>query len=80
MQKIASFGAYSQKSLNNTFYLNFKMNNTTFAVIAVVAAMALLGVVAITLVTIPIQMEQAEAVGCKNSNAFNASKGRCFQP
>ena len=26
------------------------------------------------------QNQQAEAVGCKNSIAFNASKGRCFQP
>jgi hypothetical protein len=49
-----------------------------YAVIAIVAALALLGVVAITVVTIP--QQQAEAVGCKNSIAFNASKGRCFQP
>jgi hypothetical protein len=52
---------------------------TTIAVIAIVAALALLGVVVITIVTIPLQQE-AEARGCKHSVAFNASKGRCFQP
>jgi hypothetical protein len=52
---------------------------TTIAIIAIVAALALLGVVVITIVTIPLQQE-AEARGCKSSVAFNASKGRCFQP
>jgi hypothetical protein len=51
------------------------MNDTTFVVIAIVAALALL--VAITLVTIPLQ-QQAEARGCNNGRAFNASQGRCF--
>ena len=50
---------------------------TSIAVIAIVAALALLGVVVITLLTIPLQQE-AEARGCNNSIAFNASKGRCF--
>jgi hypothetical protein len=61
---------------------NYSQKTTTvssYAVIAIVAALALLGVVAITVVTIPLQQE-AEAKGCKNSIAFNASKGRCFQP
>jgi hypothetical protein len=53
------------------------MNDTTFVVIAIVAALALLGVVAITLATIPLQ-QQAEAAGCNNGRAFNASQGRCF--
>jgi hypothetical protein len=52
---------------------------TSMAVIAIVAALGLLGVVAITIVTIPLQQE-ADARGCKTSTAFNASKGRCFQP
>jgi hypothetical protein len=56
-----------------------KTTTTSYAVIAIVAALAVLGVVAITVATIPLQQE-AEAVGCKNSKAFNASKGRCFQP
>jgi len=54
-------------------------HNTTFAVIAIVAALALLGVVVITVAAIPLQQE-AEAKGCRTSQAFNASKGRCFQP
>ena len=54
-----------------------KTTTVSYAVIAIVAALALLGVVAITVVTIP-QQQEAEAVGCKNSIAFNASKGRCF--
>jgi hypothetical protein len=54
------------------------MNDTTYVVIAIVAALALLGVVAITIVTIPPQLQQAEAKGCNNGRAFNASQGRCF--
>jgi hypothetical protein len=50
---------------------------TSMTVIAIVAALALLGVVAITIVTIPV-LQQAEARGCNNGVAFNASKGRCF--
>jgi hypothetical protein len=60
--------------------------NTTIAVISIVAALGLLGVVAITLVTIPLQLQQAEAApGCekglpRSAPAFNASQGRCFSP
>ena len=50
---------------------------TSIAIVAIVAALALLGIVAITVITIPLQQE-AEAKGCKSSQAFNASKGRCF--
>jgi hypothetical protein len=59
---------------------------TSMAVIAIVAALALFGVVAITIVTIPIQLQQAEAApGCekglpRSAPAFNASQGRCFLP
>jgi hypothetical protein len=56
-----------------------KRTTVSYAVIAIVAALALLGIVAITVVTIP-QQQEAEAAGCKNSIAFNASKGRCFRP
>lgn len=62
------------------------MDNTTIVIIAIVAALAMLGVVAITLVTIPLQMQQAEAApGCEkglpgSAPAFNASQGRCFRP
>jgi hypothetical protein len=52
-------------------------NNNQLAIIALVAALALLGVVVVTVATIPLQQE-AEARGCKTSQAFNASKGRCF--
>ncbi len=57
------------------------MNNNQLVTIAVLSAVAVLGVVAITLVTIPIQMQQAEAKGCPTSTpGINASKGRCFHP
>jgi hypothetical protein len=53
------------------------MNDTTYVVIAIVAAAALLGVVAMTIVSIPLQLQQAEAAGCRGPG-FNASQGRCF--
>ena len=37
------------------------MTTTTFAIIAIVSALALFGVVAVTLVTIPLQLQKAEA-------------------
>ncbi|MDQ3903759.1 MAG: hypothetical protein M3247_08990 [Thermoproteota archaeon] len=51
----------------------------SYAVIAIVAALASLGVVAVTIVTISLRQQEAEAIGCKSSQAFNASKGRCFR-
>jgi hypothetical protein len=53
------------------------MNDTSIAVIAIIAALGLLGVMAITIVTLPLQ--QAEAKGCKNPIAVNASQGRCLK-
>ena len=55
---------------------------TFYAVVAIVATLALFGVVAITIVTIPIQLQQAEAAGrgfpgCANTPGANASKTRC---
>jgi len=59
---------YDSRSRNST---------TSIAIIAIVAALALFGVAVITVVSIP--QQQAEAAGCvANSQAFNASKGRCF--
>jgi hypothetical protein len=56
------------------------MNDTRLAIVALVVALAVFGVVAITLVTIPMQIQQAEARGCPLSGpAVNASKARCFQ-
>jgi len=55
------------------------MNNTTFAVIAVVSALALFGVVMVT-VSVTMQLQQAEAIGCRPGlTGFNASQGRCFR-
>ncbi len=63
-----------------------KNNNNQLAIIAIVAALGVLGVVVVT-VAVTIQLLEAEAVkppntgtGCKSSQAFNASKGRCFHP
>lgn len=52
------------------------MNKTTtvMAIIAIVTALGLVGLVAITVV--PIQ--QAEAIGCLNDQALEASDGACF--
>ena len=56
-------------------------NNYQLGIIAVVAALALFGVVAITLVTIPLQLQEAEARGCPlTTPAANASKTRWFNP
>ncbi|MGE5662675.1 MAG: hypothetical protein ACM3X1_10570 [Ignavibacteriales bacterium] len=57
------------------------MSNTAFVVIAIVVALALLGVVAITIVTIPLQLQQAEAAqsikGQCASTLRNASSSFC---
>jgi hypothetical protein len=49
---------------------------TTLVIIAIIAALGLLGVVVVE--SISISQQQADARGCRNSIAFNASKGRCF--
>jgi hypothetical protein len=51
------------------------MSINMFAIIAIVMAMALVGVVA---VDIAAGIQNAEAKGCPNSIAINASKSRCF--
>jgi hypothetical protein len=50
---------------------------TTLAIIAIIAALGLLGVVVVESISIPPQ-QQADARGCTNGIAFNASQGRCF--
>jgi hypothetical protein len=52
-----------------------ELTTTTLAIFAVVAAMGLIGIVGVQILSVP---EDAEARGCNNSVAFNASKGRCF--
>jgi hypothetical protein len=55
------------------------VNHTTLAIIAIAAVLGLLGLVVVE--TISVQ-QQAKAKGCESgravSQAFNASKGRCF--
>jgi hypothetical protein len=53
-----------------------ELTTTTLAIFATVAAMGLVGVVAIEVILIS---EEAEALGCRTSPAFNAIKGRCFR-
>lgn len=53
-------------------------SNALLMAFAIVAGLGLFGVLIVTIATIP--QQQAEAVGCKTSVAFNASKGRCFRP
>ena len=52
------------------------MNTQTLVIFALIAAMGLVTVVA---VDIMLTAQEAEAKGCKISQAVNASKGRCFQ-
>jgi hypothetical protein len=62
------------------YFLSFRMNNTTFAVIAIVSALALLGLVMV-LVANNLAIQEAEA-GCERGKAVNKSleksNGRCF--
>ena len=52
-----------------------ELSNTTLALIAIISALGLIGVVALDVTTL---VQDAEGAGCKTSQAFNASKGRCF--
>jgi hypothetical protein len=53
-------------------------DNKSIAMIAIVAALGLLGVIAIETLNVLQLQQQADARGCNNSVAFNASQGRCF--
>jgi Flp pilus assembly protein CpaB len=50
---------------------------TTVVIFAILAAF---GLVAIVAVDIALITQEVEAKGCKNSNAANASQGRCVNP
>jgi hypothetical protein len=53
------------------------MDTQMLVIFALVAALGLVTVVA---VDVMLTMQEADARGCRTSQAFNASKGRCFQP
>ena len=53
-----------------------ELSTTTLALIAIIAVLGLIGVVTVDTIEI---VRDAEAAGCKNSIAFNASKGRFFK-
>jgi hypothetical protein len=55
---------------------------TSMAIIAIVAALGLLGVVIVDSILATAQVASAApppTKGCRNSLAFNASQGSCFQ-
>lgn len=54
-----------------------EMSFNTFTIIAIVMAIGVVGVVAVDMIT---NLQTAEAKGCPNSVAINASQGRCFKP
>jgi hypothetical protein len=54
-----------------------EISTTSLAIFAVIAMLGLVGVVAVAIVSVP---ENVEAKGCKTSQAFNKSQGRCFHP
>jgi hypothetical protein len=61
------------------FLLQKMINDTTIAIVAIVAVIGLLGLVFVETMSIQQQQQQqAFARGCKTSQAFNASQGRCF--
>jgi type IV secretory pathway component VirB8 len=72
------FLIFIEHAMDNDHSQKTRRTTTSIAVIAIVATVALLGVVVLTVtVTIPLQ-QQADARGCTNGIAVNASKGRCF--
>ena len=63
-------------SIKSKFLIRrMELSTTTLALIAIIAVLGLIGVVAVDTIEI---IRDAEAGGCKNSIAFNTSKGRCF--
>jgi len=53
-----------------------ELSNTTLALIAIISVLGLVGVVAVDTIEI---VQNAEARGCPNSIAANASLGRCIK-
>jgi hypothetical protein len=49
---------------------------STLIIFALAAALGLIGAVAVNII---LTSEEAEAIGCNNSVAANASKGRCIK-
>jgi hypothetical protein len=47
--------------------------------LVIFALVAAFGLVTVVAVDIMLTAQEAEAVGCKNSRAFNASQGRCLR-
>jgi hypothetical protein len=56
--------------------MEMEISNNMFAILAMVMAIGLVGVVAVDMIT---DLQNAEAKGCPNSIAINASQGRCFK-
>jgi hypothetical protein len=52
------------------------ITRNTLAIFALIAALGLVTVVAVDII---LTAQEAEAIGCKNSRAFNASQGRCLR-
>jgi hypothetical protein len=57
-------------------YLEPMETNSTLVIFAIIAALGLVTVVAVDIV---LTAQEAEAKGCRTSQAVNASKGRCLQ-
>jgi hypothetical protein len=51
--------------------------NSTLVLFAIIVALGLVTVVAVDII---FTIQEAEAKGCRTSQAVNASKGRCIQP
>jgi hypothetical protein len=66
---------------NNTYNLiHINKNMKTEPKLLIFALVAMAGLMAVFAIEIVPLAEQADARGCNNSIAINASKGRCFQP
>jgi hypothetical protein len=50
--------------------------NSNLVIFAIIVAFGLVTVVAVDII---LTAQEAEARGCKSSQAFNASQGRCFR-
>jgi hypothetical protein len=53
------------------------MKSNSYVSLMIIVALALGAVVLVDTIVIPLL--EADAIGCNNSIAFNASKGRCFR-
>ncbi len=53
-----------------------ELSSPTLALIAIISALGVVGVVAVDTIEI---IQDADAAGCRTSQAVNASKGRCIR-